>query len=305
MSKTSSSTINQTLTNFASGIAQDLKRALADFIAPPVPVGLTDGQYKQYSDRDAFAAWETARAVGGPANRIEMSADDKYFNCRPHALEIPIDDEERRKAGTNELALEQAKIRALLSGITISHEKAVFDAVGAVSAVSGAGVWSSPEVSPVAELDEQIEAIAKNTGILPNGLVLDLGSWRVAKNHPKVLARFPGAEKVGVSLEQFASLLLNPAIEVKVGVLSIDAAKAPKASNKGFIGGGNAFVFVCSQIPDQYDPSFAKTFMVQNLGFSNITQYRDERSRSDVFASDWSRDIAVVSTLLGRRLAIT
>ena len=95
----SSSKFNVTLTNYARGIAQDLRSSLADFIAPEVIVTAATGQYKDFSDKNAFQILDTSRAVGGPARRLEFAATDPTYNCLPQALEIPIDDHERDEDG--------------------------------------------------------------------------------------------------------------------------------------------------------------------------------------------------------------
>ena len=81
MSKLGTSTYKETLKQYAFGVAQDVKSSLADFIAPRVPVGVGSGQFKIFNDKDAFQIYDTRRAVGGPATRIEFDADDGTFNC--------------------------------------------------------------------------------------------------------------------------------------------------------------------------------------------------------------------------------
>ena len=58
--------------------------------------------------------------------------------------------------------------------------------------------------------------------------------------------------------------------------MSVDSSKLPKAADKSFVAGDNAFLFHRSEVPTQEDPSFAKTFMVEELGFAKIREYRDE-----------------------------
>ncbi len=106
MGKLGTSTFSETLKNYAFGVAQDVKTSLADFIAPRVPVGMGSGQFKKFNEKNAFQVYDTARAVGGPATRMEFSADDEYFNCAANALEATIDDQEREKAGDAQTALE-------------------------------------------------------------------------------------------------------------------------------------------------------------------------------------------------------
>ena len=256
------SRVNQTLTNYAQGLGQDRRSALADFIAPPVTTGVASGQFKRFSDKNAFQVCETDRAVGGPARRIEFDADDPTFNCRPQALEIGIDDHERELAGeVDPLGLEQAKVDTVVTNAALSHEFKVFGLIAAgVSAVGAKGVWSDPDVDPIAELDEQIEAIAVATGMMPNRMVFGIGAWRVFRNHPKVIARQPGAAQIGISTDQGAKMLLNPGIEIRVGVLSRDTKKFGAAKNAVNIVGAEVYLFYGSQSPTTYDPSFAKTF---------------------------------------------
>ena len=45
--------VNPTLTNYASGVLNDLQSATADFLAPQVQVPATIGQYKAYDDKNA------------------------------------------------------------------------------------------------------------------------------------------------------------------------------------------------------------------------------------------------------------
>lgn len=301
------STVNQTLTNYARGIAQDRASALANFIAPIVITGVAQGQFKRFSDKNAFQAFETDRAIGGPARRVDFAADDPSFNCRPQALEIPIDDHERDQAGDSDpLSLEQAKIETLVSSATVSHEAKVLSLVRAsVSATGGLGVWSSDTVDPVEELDSLIEAIANDIGQMPNRIAFGLGAWRVFRNHPKVLSRQPGAALIGVNNSQASQMLLNPGIEIRVGTLGRDTAKFGKAKSATNIIGADIFVFFGSDNPTTYDASFAKTFITRGGGVDAVRQYRDEKARSDIYAVDWSEDIQVVSPICGRRLTIS
>jgi len=302
--------MNPTLTNYAAGVAQDRESALARFIAPDAVVPATIGQYKEYDEKNAFQVYNTARAVGGGATRIEFSSSDPTFNCRPNALEIAIDDSERDAAGIDDTAnqdrLEESKTETLISSAVISHEKAVVDAtIGTMTAVAGAGVWSNAAVDPIAEIDAQIEAITTATGMMPNRIAFGLSAWRVLRNHSKVTARQPGAAIIGVTFAQIAQMLLNPNIEVRVGVLASDSAKFGVAANKTQIVGAKVLIFYGAENPTQYDPSFAKTFTGRRGSVTAVRTYRAESNRSDILAVDWSEQIKVTSAISGKLLAIS
>lgn len=302
----SAATTNRTLTNYAQGFAQDAASALAEFIAPTVPTGIAHGQFKKFSDKNDFQVYDTSRALGGSRKRIEFGASDPFFNCAPQGLEAAIDDHERKLAGDSVLNLQQAKLRTLISSATASHEKRVFDLVKAGKAATGSiGAWSSSSNDPVAEIDSQIEAIATEIGRMPNRIVFGLGAWRIFRNHAKVLARQPGAELIGVTAEGAARMTINPGIEIRVGVLSADAAKIGAAKNASNIVGAEVFIFFASDAPTQYDPSFAKTFAVDSSMVGAVREYRDENSVSDILALDWTSDIQVVAAGAGRRITLS
>ncbi len=307
MGTLSTATIKETLKQYAYGVAQDVKSALADFIAPRVPVGVGTGMFKKFDDKNAFQLYDTARAVGGPATRIEFSADDGTFNCEANALEVPVDDQERAKAGDSQSALEEAKTRTLVINASLAREKRVFDLIKAnVAAAASKGAWSSnANANPIDEIDEMIEAIATATGLMPNRMVIGLGAWRTLKNHAKVIERLNGAAEKSVSLDVFAGMLLNPQIDIRVGILSIDANKTGKAAAKSNIVGSEIFLFHGNDNPTQYDPGFAKTFSISSNSVESVRMYREERNRSDILAVDWSEDVQVVSSICAKRITVS
>lgn len=296
----SSSKYNVTLTNYARGLAQDISATLANFLAPEVVVPAATGQYKSFDDKNTFQVVDTSRAVGGPAKRLEFGASDPTYNCLPQALEIAIDDHERDEAGEGDpLRLEEAKTQTLVSSAVTSHEAKVFAALTALAAAANIVLATD---DPIAKIDDHIEALARDTGRMPNRLVIGLPLWNKLRNNAKVIARFPGAASVGVTMAQFASLLLNPSIDVRVGIMSQDTAKLGLAKHTVNIVGLQLVVFHATASPTLYDPSFMKTFRLRRGGVDVVRTYRDDSARSDILAVDWSEDIRVTSPVCARKL---
>lgn len=303
MGKLGTSTFSETLKNYAFGVAQDVKTSLADFIAPRVPVGMGSGQFKKFNEKNAFQVYDTSRGVGGTATRMAFDAADEFFNCAPNALEVAIDDQEREKAGSADTALEEAKVRTLVINAALAREKKVFDLIK--SGVSVASTWtSSGDEDPIDLIDAEIEAIANATGLLPNRMVIGLGAWRKIKNHDQILKRQSGTSNKGVSLDVFAGMLLNPTIDIRVGVMAFDTAKMGKAANKQNVVGSEIFIFHGNDNPTQYDPGFAKTFSIGANSVEDVRMYREEKVRSDILAVDWSEDVKVISTLCAKRIQV-
>jgi hypothetical protein len=297
---------NMRLTNYAQGISQDLSRKLADFIAPRVPTGGSYGQFKKFSDKNAFQVYDTARAMGGEARTIEFADSDPYYNCTPQALKIGIDDAERKRAGDNDRLLEEAKVKTLVSAATLSHEAKVFAKVFAsLTAVAGKGVWSNAAVDPVAQLNEQIKAISDETGIMPNRIVFGLSAWAVFIDHTLVKARQPGAELIAMTTDKMKPMLLNPSMQIEIGVLSKDSKKFGADKSATNIVGGEVIIFYGQDNPSLYDPSAFKTFETVGGGVDSVKQYRDNSRSSDMYQVDWSEDIQDVAPTLARRITLS
>jgi hypothetical protein len=299
----SEASVNPTLTNYASGVLNDLQSATADFLAPQVQVPATIGQYKAYDDKNAFQTYDTSRGVGGPARRIFMDVSEPTYNCLPQALEITIDDSERDAAGTiNPLDLEQAKVKTLVQSSVLSHEKHVYSVADDVSAVGGVGVWGTDTNDPVDELDAQIEAIAKDTGQMPNAILMGMTAWRRFRSNAKVVAKQPGAALIGLNAGQASAMLVNSAIDIRIATMAYDTTKEGKTRSNSFVNGDDVYVFNRSATPTIYDPSAFKTFVGGRGGVTAVREYRDESSRSDVYAVDWSRDVKLTSAISVKRI---
>jgi len=296
---------NPTLTNYAQGIAPDLSSGVADFIAPRVIVPAGTGYYKEIDSKDAMQRYITKRALGGPAKRIGFSSDDKTFNCLPNALEIGVDDAERDAAGdvgNAQQSLVESKIMTLISNANIAREIEVVGVVSALTAVSGRGTWSHADADPIEELAETIEEIAVN-GQMPNRIVFGVTAWRILRNHPKVIARMPGADVASLTRDKLISML-DYDMDIRVASMAADAAKRGKTKDAGFITGASVYVFRGDDNPTQFDASAVKTFSTTATGVGGVSEYRDNSCRSDIYALDWSQDIKVTASAMIKKLAI-
>ena len=306
----SEASVNPTLTNYASGVLNDLQSATADFLAPQVQVPATIGQYKAYDDKNAFQVHDTSRGVGGPARRIFMDVTEPTYNCLPQALEITIDDSERDAAGTiNPLDLEQAKVKTLVQSSVLSHERHVITTVNAAVTADGTtvgggvmGTWSAATTDPVVQMDYLIEGIAKSTGQLPNAILMGMTAWRRFRNNAKVIEKQPGAALIGLNQGQASAMLINPSTEMRLSTMAYDTTKEGTTRSQAFVNGDDVYIFVRSASPTIYDPSALKTFAGGRGGVSAVREYRDESSRSDIYAVDWSRDVKVTSAISIERI---
>lgn len=309
--RTSSATINYTLTNYAQGYANDLRQAqvLANALMPTVQVSGASGQYKKFDDVNSFQTYATLRGLGGARRRIEFGAEDGSFKCQPHGLEVTVDDMEREYAGSDAVSqqlLDQGKIKALISGASLSYTKSVVDFVAAnTTAVASRGNWSNADVDPIDQIDEQIQNLKTVTGgFMDIEIVLGISAWRTLRNHPKTKARTTGVQIGGITLEQLSSMFFVPARPI-VGMVSYNTAKPGNTVSKSQVLGDIVYIQASMKNPTIYDPSPFKCFATGAGGIESVKTYREERNVSDVHAVDWNEVFVATSTASIIRFNIT
>jgi hypothetical protein len=300
MGATAQSNIIEYLTDYAQGIGPGMVDPAAALIAPVVRVGSPIGKYKEFNDQNAFQVPSTARAVGGPAQRLEFSATDKDYNCTPQALEIGIDDIER--AGGDPIAIEQAKVKTLMTAATRSHAVAVATLALTVAAAA-TPTWSSGSTA-VDDLNTQIEALVNLIGEFPTDIVMGVTAWRRLVGNASVADKFKSGV-INPAAVQAAQLLLAPSVRITVSPLIKDTAKPGATKATAQVYGSNVFIFYASPVPTQYDPSFMKTFRTAESGVDNVSSYRDESRSSDIYKVAWTQDIRITSTSSVKRLTVS
>ena len=312
MSRSTSASLNYQLTAYAQGYMNDLGAALslAERLAPTTPVPGTTGQYKIFNDKNSFQVYNTSRVLGGDPTRVEFSATDGTFNCKPQALEITIDQEERRQVGEdnsvgNQL-LDQGKIKALINLAALSHSNKVVAAVLAgLTAVADRGNWSNPDVDPIDQLDEQLDILTKEVGSVQNlKLDMDVTAWRTLRNHPKVKARTSGVQVGGITREQLAGLLMLP-VDFQVSSIVKNTAALGQTPSKARVLASEVILHYSVPSATQYDPSAFKTFTAGMSSLTAVRSYMSTNGFYDGHIIDWSEDIVQTSATAARRISVT
>ena len=312
MSRSTSASLNYQLTAYAQGYMNDLGAALslAERLAPTTPVPGTTGQYKIFNDKNSFQVYNTSRVLGGDPTRVEFSATDGTFNCKPQALEITIDQEERRQVGEdnsvgNQL-LDQGKIKALINLAALSHSNKVVAAVLAgLTAVADRGNWSNPDVDPIDQLDEQLDILTKEVGSVQNlKLDMDVTAWRTLRNHPKVKARTSGVQVGGITREQLAGLLMLP-VDFQVSSIVKNSAALGQPPSKARVLASEVILHYSVPSATQYDPSAFKTFTAGMSSLTAVRSYMSTNGFYDGHIIDWSEDIVQTSATAARRISVT
>ena len=312
MGRPASAIQRKDLTNYAHTITQDLAPAmdLANLLAPTVPTGGMSGLYNKFDNTQSFKAYAekvARRAIGGHAQTIEFLGDTANFNAKPYGLRINIDQAERDNAGGAVQLMEQGKTRTLMINCVLSHLTYIVTLIKAsVSAVSGKGVWTDANIDPIAQINEQIKAVWLATGVIPNNVVFDFGGWCVFSQHPKILARMPGADVAYVTPARIQGLLVNPNATITIAetaILSAGGLGNAAAGRQGILG-GSVLIFHSSPMATQYEPSFMKCFSPSASLFTEVYSYREE-PHLDWYENDWTCDPVVIASSLCKRIDVT
>jgi hypothetical protein len=312
MSRTATATLNYQLTAFAQGQMNDLAAAmeLAERLAPTVVVPGGSGQYKVFDDLNSFQIYNTARALGGDAQRIEFAASDAFYNTKPQALEVTVDQEEREKAGSdNAIAmqlLDEGKIKALLNSTSLAHVKKVTDFVlASLVPVDGRGNFSNEDIDTIDQLDEQIDALAQAVGSTQNlKVTMSVDAWRAIRSNANVKKRVLGAQATPLTRQQLVDSLVIP-VDLGIYSISYNNAKLGQAKDKKRVLKGEIIIHSSMPSPTQYDPSPFKVFTGDRSRVTAVRTYRDPSDRFDVHAVDWSEDIKLTSALSALRISLS
>lgn len=306
MSKLASISANAMLREYSQGAAQSMTSAVAEFIAGTVPVATSVGKYKEYTQKNRFRIPNTRRSLGGAATQIGFSAEDKNYNCQPHALDFPVDNLEKiENADLENIFQEGADMIAEVAGL--SHEKTVIDkAIAAVGAGTALAVGANDDI--IKQLDTDILAVikaAKFGGLMGIGVLVGAGAWSVIKNHASVRNRFVAGGKqqfANLNINQLGQLLIAEA-QCAVSLLCYDNAAEGLDEDIEFIMDGDVLVFARRDQPTRRDPSFMKTFRLRGQ-FMVPGSYQTQDGRGEVAKFDWSEDVQVTNAAAAIRRTV-
>lgn len=290
--------ISQLLT-YSQGIVGDWaqKNAIAEWIAPTVPVVTEKFQYRNYGSGNAFLAIDTRRSLGGSAARLTYAVSDTWGTLLENSLETTIDDAERRENPQTESILEQIKTKDLTLTILNNDLKGLFAFMKSSVSVTGTyGNWSSDSIDPIKEIDTIVKSVADTTGVVLNRMFLDLTSWLLLKNNKNVLDRIRYTKLANATMELVNALFAVP-MEIKIGGGALYTDVGGSANN--------VFLFYGQDSTGQQDPSFIKTFVRNPDRFTGMRQYREDHIRSDVYYLDWQQLRVVTGAGIVSRIQAT
>ena len=307
----STAQFNVPLTSYAYGIMQDslASKRLANLLCPIVQVAAATGTYKKYDDRNSFLVEDDARALGGPRIRVKHAATDGTYAVKPRGREIGLDDFEVDLAGglISSETQAQLKITTLLSGKATAYAKRVADFVFAnLTAVADRGVWSNPDIDPIDQIDEQLDALSLDVASTENiNLIMSVSEWRALRNNANVKKRLGLSGNMSLTREKFLDALLFP-VQLEIsGVASTGTKRGQTTVTKARVMSGYCVLAYTSPNATTDDASAFKCFSTSSVLVDGVKTYREEQSNSEIHSMDWNEDIQKTGAACARLLAIS
>jgi hypothetical protein len=171
---------------------------VAQRIMPIVPVAKQSDQY-YVIDKDAWLVTDNDLRAPKAAPREVMFqvSSDAYF-CKNYVLAQSIAKEDLVNADVA-LQLRQTAARAVTDKLLRGYEIRVANLLtsgsnlGSYVSLSGTAKWSDYTNSdPISAVESGAAFIWSRTGLEPNTMVLDRGTYKILKGHPVVRDRFDG-----------------------------------------------------------------------------------------------------------------
>lgn len=296
-----------TVKEYSQGAAQEAVAPVADFLAPTVEVASDTGYFKKYTEKSRFRVPDTRRSIHGRATELGFDVSDASFNCKPNALDVPVDQLEKDASDEAGVALLQEAADLGAEVGSLSHEKTVVDTAVTTLTPGVLNINFAADQDVVDQIDQRIIAIIKAArygSMMGVGLLFGPTFFRRLKNHASIKGRFPVGKKeiVNPTVDDIMSLfIMKP--EARLSAMVYDDAPEGKAEDIKFILDSNLIVFARKQNPTRRDPSFMKTFRRRGAWMAPRVYSRDD-GRVEVAALDWSEDVQVTNSVAGQLLAI-
>lgn len=256
------------------------------------------------------------RGAGGRAPRGGYPVDLLSLATKEYAFAKEVTDEDRRfanAAGAPPLKPDQDAIEFAAGKIDLSKEVRVANLIltGTWSGVAGedaGGLWAAGAGNTfLADVRARVETIRANTGLKPNKLIIDHGTYNSLKEESTVLDKIKYTERGVLTKELLAAILELD--EVLIGE-AIKSTAVEKKSGLDFTasniweknaGKGSAFLFYAPASPGLKTPSagYQARVAYEDGSPRRTTTWREAAEHQDVYEVAEETDIVQTGPDLG------
>lgn len=302
--------IDAYLTNFSVAYRQDRENFVAGNAATPIPVMHESDKYAVFPRGYFWRDEAEVRPLGGRPVQVRHKVEQDQYLAEEWALEHTIDDRQRKNA-MSPVDLDESGVM-LLEGKMLIREDRIW-----AGKFFRSGVWTHEEIGdtdfapfndaasdPVAIINRQRTNMARNSGFVPNTIVLGANVAEALESNPSIMDRIKYTQTGIIDYQLLARLFKVKSVSVAMGVYN--AADEGENDDFEFIVDENGmWMGYIEPTPRLNAPTaiarFAWTGLIPGTAKTGgvITRGRDDRAYSDWIHSRAAYDYKLVAPDLG------
>lgn len=223
--------IDRALTNMSVAYMQGADAFIADKVFPIVNVNKQSDVYFEYSKADMFRneVQERGRGAESAGGNWNVKVADPYY-CRKYAYHCDITQEEKvnydKPLDVDRDTTEWLAHKMLLKRECDFTEKFFKTGVWHKDITADGSTikkWSDQTSDPVQMVNNEMLAMAENTGLKPNFAIMSPDVFYALKNHEAIMDRIKYTQKGIVTVDLIASLFEVDKIFIPWGVYNAEA----------------------------------------------------------------------------------
>lgn len=308
--------VDAILSNISVAYIPKQEMYIASRVFPQVPVDHQTDKYWKYTKADWFRDEARRRADASESSGSGYTLGTDSYSCDVYAHHKDIGDKTRANADKG-LNLAEDATRFVTTRLLLRQElQFVSDAfttgvwgTDVTGATTGNGTttrtyWSDYANSdPIEDVEDAKETILKNTGYMPNVLVIGYQVWRKLKNHPLFVDRIKYTSSEAISKQIIARYFEVDEILVAQSIY-VSSKEGASTDTFAFAFGKSALLMYRTPNPGLLEPSAGYTFVWNgvsgNLGLPvAISSFRMEHLKADRIEGECAWDNKIVATDLG------
>lgn len=302
--------VNRPLTNISIAYIQKAPDFIADKVFPIVPVMKQSDRYFSYDKKYWFQTQAAVRAPGTQSAGSGFHIDNtpSYF-ADVWAVHKDVDDQTRANAD-QPLDLDRDATLFCTQQLLLRREKQFVQQyfhTGVWTGNSGgdftpAILWDASGSNPMADIDFLKNQIKKQTGFLPNTLVVAADVFFALRNNASVLDRIKYTQRGIVTEELLASLF--GVEKFLVAAVTNDTTPEGEASSFSYLVQNQALLVYANPSPSILQPTGGYIFSWQGLfgagaQGNRIKTFRMEHLESDRIEGEMAFAMKLVGADLG------
>lgn len=304
--------VNRPLTNISIAYIQRAEDFIADKVFPIVPVMKQSDRYFVYTKESWFRTEARIRAPSSESAGSGFALDNtpSYF-ADVWAVHKDVDDQTRANSD-QPLDMDRDSTMFVTQQLLLRREKqfmSQYMALGVWTGGPGAvdfvpsAVWSDyVNSNPMADIDTIKNNIKKNTGYMPNTLVLAPDVFFILRNHPIVVDRIKYTQRGIVTEDILASLF--GVEKLVVALVTNDTAAEGETGVFSYLTSKKFLLVYAAPSPSILQPTGGYIFSWQGLfgagaQGNRIMSFRMEHLKSDRIEGEMAFAMKLVGADLG------